>query len=235
MYMAAASSSRRMPRHTAQARRIRSRRTPLTRDRVVDEALALLDREGVQQFSLRRLADQLGVTPMAVYNHVRSKRDLIQAVADRVVSDAHYRPIGRDWRAAVRSCFRTLRQACLAHPGAVPLVESADVLPSAVFRPMEITLEALQHAGLSRDDALRGYFVLITFTLGQVSYQVKGWSSGVDPTVAVRTGLIGPTTFPVVARAATAKKWDFDKFFEFGLSVIVEGLGTQAGKQRKLS
>jgi TetR/AcrR family transcriptional regulator, tetracycline repressor protein len=191
----------------------------------------LLDRDGLGRFSLRRLAEHLGVTPMAVYNHVNSKRDLLQAIADRVVDDVHYRPVGRNWETTVRSCFRTLREACLRHPGAVPVVESADVLPASVFRPIEITMKALQNAGLRSDDALRAYFVLVTFTLGQVSYQVKGWSTGVDPATAVRRGLMSPTTFPVVIQTVAAEKWDFEKFFEFGLSLIVAGLRARVSKR----
>ena len=155
---------------------------------------------------------------------MNSKRDLLQAVADTVVTQAEYRPAPGDWQKVIRGCFRTLREACLAHPGAMQLVESADLLPTAVFRPMEITLKALHTAGLTPEDAMRGYFVLITFTLGQVKYQIRGWSRGVDHSAAAHEGRLGEAAFPALARAASGKKWDFNKFFEFGLSVIVTGL-----------
>jgi TetR/AcrR family transcriptional regulator, tetracycline repressor protein len=209
------------------------RRRTLTRDQVVREALALLDRDGLEIFSVRRLADRLGVTPMAVYNHVSSKRDLLQAVAEAVVTEAEYRPAKGDWQSTVRGCFRTLREACLAHPGAVPLVESADLLPTAIFRPMEITLTALHAAGLGTEDAVRAYYVLTTFTLGQVKYQMRGWSRGVDPAVALSEGQIDAAAFPAIARAAVGEPWDFEKFFEFGLSVILVGLDTVAKRSRR--
>ncbi len=210
-----------------------TRRGALSRDSVVHEALVLLDRDGLDNFSLRRLADHFGVTPMALYNHVNSRRDLLQAVAEKLVTEAEYRPARGDWRTIVRGCFRTLREACLAHPGAVPLVESADVLPAAVFRPMEMVLRALHTAGLSQEDAVRAYFVLMTFTLGQVKYQMKGWSRGVDGAAALNEGRIVASTFPAVAQATSREKWDFNKFFEFGLSVIISGL--QARALRKLA
>ena len=131
-------------------------RGTLNRERVVGEALAMLDRHGVEHFSLRALADQLGVTPMAVYNHVHSKEDLLQAIAETVVGNIEYRLVRGGWQHAIASCFRTLRAACLAHPGAVPLIESAKVLPAAVFRPMEITLTTLEGVGFSAQAALRG-------------------------------------------------------------------------------
>ena len=191
---------------------------------MVTEALALLDRDGLERFSLRRLAESLGVTPMAVYNHVDSKRALLQAIADTVVSNVDYGHVRGGWQKVVAACFRTLRAACLAHPGAVPLVESAEVLPAAIFRPMEITLSALERAGMGTDDALRAYSLLTTFTLGQVSYQIKGWSRGVDPATATSEGRISRKAFPTVIQATERRPWNFDQAFEFGLAVIVAGL-----------
>lgn len=199
-------------------------RLGLNRDRVVREALALLDRDGLERFSLRRLADRLGVTPMAVYNHVSSKRALLQAVANTVVTDVDYSRVRGEWQKILAACFRTLRAACLAHPAAFPLVESADVLPAAVFRPMEITLSALEGAGLAAEDALRSYSLLTAFTLGQVSYQIKGWSRGVDAATAASEGRISRQTFPAVIQAIERAPWNFDQAFEFGLAVILAGL-----------
>jgi TetR/AcrR family tetracycline transcriptional repressor len=199
-------------------------RSSLSREHVINEALVLVDRDGPSRFSLRGLAKHLGVTPMALYNHVAGKHELLQAVADSVVSNVKYRPVRGGWQKVVAECFRTLRTACLAHPGAILVVESADALPGAAFRPMEITLTALQRAGFGEEDALRTYSLLTTFTLGQVSYQIKGWARGVDPTAAANEGRISRRTFPAVIDAAAHKSWDFDEAFEFGLSVILAGL-----------
>jgi TetR/AcrR family transcriptional regulator, tetracycline repressor protein len=196
----------------------------LSRERVLEEALALLDREGLEHFSMRRLAKLLGVTPMALYNHVGGKQDLLQGVADRVIEQVKYPAERKDWCEGIRDCFRALRNACIAHPSAVPLVESAKVLPASAFRAMEITLSALQSAGLGPNDSLRAYSLLMTFTLGQVSYKIKGWSRGVDPAAALKEGRIAPSTFPAVVQAASIGNWDFDASFEFGLSVILAGL-----------
>jgi TetR/AcrR family tetracycline transcriptional repressor len=205
-----------------------ARRSTLSRDRVIDEALALLDRDGRSRFSLRRLADHLGVTPMALYNHVSSREELLQAIAETVVSKVDYGSVRGDWQKVVAACFRTLRRACLAHPGAVSLVESADVLPAAVFRPMEITLTCLERAGFGDDDAMRAYSLLMSFTLGQVSYQTRGWARGVDPRAAAAEGRISRKTFPAVMDAAAHQSWDFDKAFEFGLSIILAGLNARS-------
>jgi len=202
----------------------------LSRDRLVLEALTLLDRHGAEAFSLRRLAEHLGVTPMAIYNHVSGKRDLLQAVAEHVVGGVSYPSTGKDWQDIIRRCFRSLRRACLAHPGAVPLVESAEVLPAAIFRPLEITLTVLEGAGLSPRAALRAYFLLVTFTLGQASHQIRGWGRGVDPGAAVDDGRLSRERFPATVRAIGPEPWDFDGSFEFGLSVILAGLDAQRAR-----
>ena len=211
------------------------RRTTLSREHVLREALTLLDRGGLDRFSLRRLADHLGVTPMAVYNHVNSKQDLLQGIAASVIEGMRYRRPGGSWQTIIRQCFRTLRRGCLAHPGAIPLIETAEALPPSVFRPMEITLNALQGIGFSVDDALRAHWLLTTFTLGQVSYQVRGWSRGVDAQAAVNEGRIDPTTFPAVVQATARGRWDFDKSFEFGLSTILAGLAARARRHKVLT
>jgi AcrR family transcriptional regulator len=208
-----------------------ARRSPLSRNRLVTEALAMLDQVGLERFSLRRLADRLAVTPMAVYNHVSSKRDLLQAVADAVVSEVDYPVVRGDWRRVVGTCFRTLRKTCLAHPGAVPLIESSEQLHPSIFRPMEITLTVLRGAGLGATDAVRTYFLLTTFTLGQVGYQIRGWGRGVDPRAAIREARISRSTFPAVFDARVQEHWDFDQAFEFGLSVILAGIAARIRKR----
>jgi Tetracyclin repressor-like, C-terminal domain len=163
------------------------------------------------------LVHRMGKDPVhEVHGHEKRER--------AVVGSVDYRRVRGDWRSVLTECFGALRQACLAHPGAVPLVESAEVLPAAVFRPMEITLTTLEGVGFDLEDAMRAYSLLTTFTLGQVSYQVKGWARGVDPATAVREGRISPESLPAVTRFTRRRSWDFDRAFKFGLSVILTGL-----------
>jgi|UPI0007C457F6 TetR/AcrR family tetracycline transcriptional repressor len=215
------------PKPTRRARTRRPHQPTLTRDRVLSEALALLDRDGLEALNMRGLAKHLGVTPMALYNHVTNKEDLLHGIAAIVIEQLPFEYDDKDWREQIRACFRDLRQACLAHPGLVRLVETAEVLPASVFRPMELTLTTLQRAGIDPEDALRAYFLLTNFTIGQVSYQIRGPFRGVDPTEATRQGRLPAVTFPASAAAvepAAVRGWDFEAAFEFGLTVILSGL-----------
>lgn len=209
---------------------------PLTRQRVLQEGLLVLDRAGPSGLSLRGLAARLGVSPMALYNHVRDKQDLLRGIAELAIGGVRYPGDRGDWREQVHACFRILRKACLAHPGVVTLVEQAAVLPASIFRPMEITLAALRRAGIGPEDALRAYFLLVNFTMGQVSYQARGPFMGVDPLAASRQGRLPGAAFPSSAaavQAASPRDWDFDAAFEYGLSVILAGLASATARRGK--
>ncbi len=207
----------------------RGRRHALTRERVLTEARRQLDEHGLDALSMRALAQRLGVSTMAVYNHVSSKQDLIQGIAQTVVQELHVPSGDGDWCQRLRVCFRALRKICLANPRSIPLIESAEVLHPAIFRPMEITLAALQEVGIDLQEAMRAYFLLTNFTMGQVSYEIRGPFRGLDPAEAVRRRIILPGDFPLVVKTASAGVWDFDAAFEFGLEIIIEGLKTRAG------
>jgi TetR/AcrR family transcriptional regulator, tetracycline repressor protein len=195
----------------------------LNRGRVLEEALALLDREGVQGLTIRKLADQLGVTPMAIYNHVADKKDLLETVAKAVIEGAQFAQPGGEWHERIRNCFRELRRVCLAHPSIIKITQMPGIAPTAVFHPMHITLAALEEIGLSHQDAMRAHFLLLNFVLGQVSYEVYGPYPDLDP---ANSPLRGNFSDEEAARIAPAVQveWDFDAAFEFGLSVILGGL-----------
>ena len=196
----------------------------LSRDRVLEEALGLMDREGLEAVTMRRLADHLRVTPMALYNHIRNKKDLLGGIAEHLAAQIDFDCDAPDWRERIRTCFRRLREACLAHPSAVRLMESLEAAPPAVFRPMEITLAALDEAGVTAEDAVRSYFLLMNFTMGQISYEVRGPFEGLDPSQALAGKKLEGAEFAHIQQSVSLSEWDFNSAFEFGLSVILAGV-----------
>jgi AcrR family transcriptional regulator len=173
---------------------------------------------------MRRLADHLRVTPMALYNHVRNKKDLLGGIAEHLTAQIDFDCDVPDWRDRIRTCFRRLREACLAHPSAIRLMESLEVAPPAVFRPMEITLAALDEVGVTGQDAVRTYFLLMNFTMGQISYEVRGPFDGLDPAQALVGKRLEGAKFAHIQRSVSSAEWDFERAFEFGLSVILVGV-----------
>ena len=211
------------------------RRKPrdLTRDKLIDAALALIDKTGADAVTMRGLADAVGVTPMALYNHFSSKRDLLSAIAESVVSAAEFEGGQADWRDRVRHCFDVLRRLCLRHPGLPRLLEFEGAAPASVFAPMEVTLRALHEAGLHDVDSVRTYFLLTGFTLAQATYQTRRIPD-LEPSEKIRTERIAGRGYKATERLELPATWDFDASFAFGISLILKGVeATVAGMQRK--
>jgi AcrR family transcriptional regulator len=93
----------------------------LDREQVVSAAIALADDAGLDAVSLRRVADRLGVTPMALYRHVASKDDLLDAMADRLYGELDLPALGEPWWDALAGLARSTRELLLARPWSVPL------------------------------------------------------------------------------------------------------------------
>ncbi|KQV24659.1 MULTISPECIES: TetR/AcrR family transcriptional regulator C-terminal domain-containing protein [unclassified Microcella] len=126
-------------------------RERLDRSRVVGAAVALADRDGLDAVSMRRLADELGVVPMALYKHVADKRDLVAGMIDSVVAGYPRPASGEPWSSAVRTRVLGARAAHLAHPWLRPAIESATAPSPVVLAHMDALVGDLVSGGLSYD------------------------------------------------------------------------------------
>jgi TetR/AcrR family transcriptional regulator, tetracycline repressor protein len=211
-----------------------SRRKPrdLTRDKVVDAALALIDKMGADAVTMRGVAEAVGVTPMALYNHFSSKRDLLSAIAENVISTAQFDGHHAKWRDQVRHCFEVLRKLCLQHPGLPRLLEFEGAAPASVFAPMEVTVRALHEAGLDDVDSVRTYFLLTGFTLAQAAYQTRPIPD-LEPSEKNRTERIAGRDYRATERLELPAIWDFDASFAFGISLILNGVAATVSKSKR--
>ncbi len=123
-------------------------RTRLSRSAVVDRALALADAEGVDALTVRRLAQDLGVTPMALYWHFRSKEELIAAVADRIWGEIRTDVDPADpWPAQLRCMLESLIGVLRSHTSASQLLLPSEKLGASHWQATETALEILRGAG----------------------------------------------------------------------------------------
>jgi AcrR family transcriptional regulator len=99
-------------------------REPLTRERILQAAVALSDESGVESLSMRRLAQELGVVPMALYKHVAGKEELLDGMIDVVVAEIDPPIEGADWKTTMRERILSARRALLRHPWASSVLES---------------------------------------------------------------------------------------------------------------
>jgi len=158
---------------------------PLTTDRVVDAALEVADRDGIGGVSLRRIASSLGVTPMAIYRHVRDKGHLLDLMADRLLMELDAgAPESSSWQADLRRVAASMLAVVQAHPAAPFLLSRPFVSPSAL-RVTETMLGILKRAGFGPVESVRLVQVLTGMILGpaihRASYAAAGRESATDP------------------------------------------------------
>ncbi|MGA2827361.1 MAG: TetR family transcriptional regulator [Streptosporangiaceae bacterium] len=129
-------------------------RPRLSKAAVVGRALALADAGGLDTLTIRRLAQELGVTPMALYWHFRSKDELLMALADQVWSEIDVEvDLAAPWPAQLRGLLESLVRVLRAHPAAAQLVLSHEKQSEAFLHATEVTLEVLRSAGFDAEHA----------------------------------------------------------------------------------
>jgi TetR/AcrR family transcriptional regulator, tetracycline repressor protein len=202
------------------------KRRNLTRDRVVQRALELADKEGIDAITMRRLGSLLGVEGMALYTHVRGKDELLSAVGARLLDELELEPRAHeDWRGRIESVARAWAGLRAQHPRSFPLVfqAGAHVLPLT-----EEMMDALQTGGFEGEQAWLAYQTLIFF----LDAPLLRWppvAPGVIWKEAVRhLDPVDARQFVSLAPHASSYAWD--DVYEHGLQLLLDGLEAQLGR-----
>jgi AcrR family transcriptional regulator len=205
----------------------------------VRAGIALADDGGIEALSMRRLAKDLGVEAMSLYNHVRNKGDLVDAMVDAVVREIELPP-EPEWETAIRRCAISAYDTFLRHPWACSLVMSPGSLrleENPRLRYMEWLLDRLHQAGFSPELTYRGYHALdshiLGFTVWQLGHSVGDEvTGGLDPQafIAQLVPRLRAGGYPRLAEHAeqhVSAPWRENlREFEFGLDLILDGLRT---------
>jgi AcrR family transcriptional regulator len=217
-------------------RRGRVRREPLTRERVVEAAVRLMDKEGLEALTMRRLGRELGVEAMSLYNHVRDKEDLLDSICEHVL--AQFRAADhQDWAEAARIGAREYRRLLKAHPNLVTLMterKSAFTNPESL-RAYEYAFDVFHRAGLDGPEAVKAFHAVGGFILGFVMFELglafgdEGHAQAHQDLGRVATSGDLPRLREVVPHFMAC---DDDESFEFGLSLLIEGLRARASASR---
>jgi AcrR family transcriptional regulator len=140
-------------------------RTPLSNERVLQAAIALADEAGVEALSMRRIAKELGVEAMSLYNHVANKDEILNGIVDLVASEIET-PDDLDWKAAVRRSAISARDAYLRHRWASGVSLSRQSGGPASLRRTDWLLRTLREAGFSKDVIYHAFHILDAYVLG---------------------------------------------------------------------
>ena len=209
------------------------RRPPLTRERVVAEALTVIGDEGVGALTMRTLAARLGVVPGALYRHVRNKEQLHDLVLDGVLAevDCDLDP-ALPWTEQIKVLAHRLREVLDDHPGVAGLLKTRDPLGPHSLALAEAFLSPLQAAGFGDREAGLAFFLLVDYTIGfAVSSPRTSANEQRVRDAAIRTQLheffrtLPPDRFPALV-ALGEHVWldNRDERFTAGLDVLVDGL-----------
>ncbi|MEU4576364.1 TetR/AcrR family transcriptional regulator [Nonomuraea sp. ATR24] len=207
---------------------------PLSRARIVAAAIELIEREGADAVSMRRIAAELGVGVMSLYNHVPNKDALLSGVAEAVLSEIEFTDDpGADWTDRVRVQARAFRQIAHHYPRCTMLVVSRQVHSPAGMLPVERALATLRSAGFDGADAVRVLRVFIAFVVGSLLREV-----GVTPAFAppredaADPGVVDPALFPEVhALSALLDGCDHEGDFEFGVELMIRAIAVHPARR----
>ena len=206
------------------------RRTQLTRERVMAAAIELADRDGIESMSMRKLAQELGVEAMSLYTHVRNKNDLLNGVADSVISQIPTSLDGLDWKASLRQIVLAARTVMLRHPWAPHAVEAQTTPGPAVLRYVNTLLGVLRDGGFSVAQAHHALHILGSRALG-FTRDLFDDSGDLEPEAAAGLAKELSASHPYVVEMALAVTHggalgpcDDDAEFEFVLDFILDGL-----------
>lgn len=210
-------------------------RIPLNRERVLRAAIGLADEAGVESLTMRKLAKELGVEAMSLYNHVANKDNILDGIVEIVFSEIEPPPSETDWKTAMRQRAVSTREALSRHRWAVGLMESRMRPGPANVRLHDSVLGCLRRAGFSVAMAVHAYSVQDSYIYG-FALQEKGFagqrddmSLGEDESLA-KTMLrqLPPDEYPYLAEIVggyvTGSGYEFADEFEFGLDLILDGL-----------
>ena len=217
-------------------------RTALTPRRVVEGALALADAEGLGAVTIRRLAEGLGVTPMALYWHVHSKDELLAGMAARILEEVDPSvDASAPWQEQLRALLGSMLDALRAHPAAAVLLSTRTVSSEGGLRATEVALDILRRGGFSPAEATQiarhALSTVVNLVAAEPGVVARDESEGLLETRRrARRFLesLPPERYPRLVEAAgpLSEGVDPDAYVAFGLDLLLAGIGAMAARKR---
>jgi TetR/AcrR family transcriptional regulator, tetracycline repressor protein len=214
-------------------------RARLTKSAVVDQALKLADSVGLEALTIRKLTTELGVTPMALYWHFRSKEELLTGLVERVWSEIDLE-VDRSapWPDQLRKLFESLLAVLRAHPAASKLLLEFNKQTEASLRPTELTLEILRGAGFDPEHAagiaryaLWNGIMLVMSEPGSEWLSLEERAQG-QRKKQITFAMLPPDAYPQLVECAVAMTSSEDPEFHYqlGVNLFIAGVEAIAAK-----
>jgi TetR/AcrR family transcriptional regulator, tetracycline repressor protein len=206
----------------------RRQRGLLSRPRILAAALELVDQDGLEALTMRRLAEGLKVDPMSLYNHVDGKDALLDGLAEALWNEVQLPDGKQGWMEVLRGFATSLRQLAHAHPHAYGLLFGRGVLPLPALQAIDVALEALERAGLNREQAAEMIRTLVAYATGyallELSAAPAAGATEMEQIVTLTRALPRDAPIHLVEVARLMADCDMDYQFNLGLDLILTGL-----------
>ena len=215
------------------------RRAPLTRERVLQAAVDLADREGIDALSMRRLGAELGVEAMSLYNHVRNKEDVLDGMVDLIVGEIDPAGDDADWKQAIRNRILSARRTMLRHAWASAVITSRTQASPVMMKYMDSMGGVMLRGGFSVDLMHHAFHALGSRVLGFSQELFDDSSPDVPPDQMAIMAQQMASEFPNIVAVMEQVQHDEasvvgsgcdDQFeFEFALDLVLDGLERARG------
>jgi AcrR family transcriptional regulator len=206
-------------------------RAPLSRERVIVEAVALADENGIGMLTMRRLADRLHVEPMSLYHHVANKDEILDGMVDVVFSEIELPSAHTGWKVAMRERAASARDALRRHPWAIGQMESRLTPGPATLRHHDAVIGCLRTAGFTIELAAHAFSAIDSYLYGFAMQELGLPFSTPEETAEMAETFLAQfpaAEFPHLAELTTehvlVPGYDYGDEFAFGLELILEGL-----------
>jgi AcrR family transcriptional regulator len=216
-----------------------SARRPLTRERILQTGLWMIDQLGLEAFTMRKLAQELGVDPMSIYRHFENKEALLDGVVDVLWSEVKLPESEVGWEALLRSFATSLRALAHTHPHAYALLCRTQSLSLALLRLCDVALEQLQQAGFEQRRAMEILCTVSSYAMGYAMVELSALApmssegvpaeelSDIGRLTQLMRRLPRETPAHLVEVACVLTGCDMDAQFLFGLDLMLTSLKTQ--------
>ncbi|GAB2541522.1 TetR/AcrR family transcriptional regulator C-terminal domain-containing protein [Nocardia heshunensis] len=210
------------------AKRTRAERAGISREQVLDAALAFADRDGLAALSMRKLGAELGVEAMTLYHYLPNKDALLDGMVERVMSQADAGFGDGPWATALTDYARALRKALLGHPGVLPLVATRPAVTPKTLYTAERGLAMLVRAGFELGPALDALNSLTLFVVAHANSEVRIMpvNEAGEPGSVDFLKTLDEHEFPLIIQAAkSGAGTDDEARFEYAIAALIRGFG----------
>ncbi len=206
-------------------------RVPLSKEWILEGAIILADKKGVDSLTMRKLAETLGIEAMSLYHHIATKEEVLDGMVDMVFSEIVL-PFGEaDWKTAMQQRAQSTRAVFSRHTWAIGLMESRTNPGPMTLRNLDAVVGSLRTAGFSIEMTAHAFSVLDSYVYGFVLQEVKlpfktpAELEKVAETILQQMPDDGyPYLSEMMQEQALKPGYNYTGEFEFGLDLILEGL-----------